>query len=130
MNKMDVTELELMAEGRESRTKQSTIDTMEKQRLAMKKINADVEISRIDDEIANLKMKKAARLKELKAESKTVLAEFKNGFRVETKDCYKVPDFEDRMMRYYDDEGNLFDERPLLPSENQYAITNRAIGDR
>lgn len=128
--RMDVTELELMAEGRESRTKQSTIDTMEKQRLAMKKINADVEISRIDDEIANLKMKRAAKLKELKAESKTVLAEFKNGFRVETKECYKVPDMDDRMMRYYDDEGNLFDERPLLPSENQYAITNRAIGDR
>lgn len=130
MNRLPISDLELMAEGKEIRIKQITIDMMEKQRLAMKKINADVEISKIDDEIPNLKMKKAARLKELKQESKTVLAEFKDGYRVEEKDCFKVPDLDERVMRYYDDEGNLFDERPLLPSENQYSITNRAIGDR
>jgi len=130
MNRFDKVELELLSIGKEEKTKQRYLDSLERQRIALDKISDDAELDQIDEEIASLKMKRKEKIKELKTKSTVLLKDYRHGFVLETKNCDKVPDFDDRMMRYYDEDGMLFDERPLLPNENQYAIQQRVVGEK
>jgi len=61
-------------------------------------------------------------LKVPKEQKKTLLSELKQKAEYKSEVCYKFIDNEDKMVGYYNSEGDLIDARPISPEEMQGTI--------
>lgn len=66
------------------------------------------------------------KLKPLNEDKKTLLVDINNKARHVTERCYKMIDYDSRMVGYYTEEGELVHARPIQPQEMQKTIPGEA----
>ena len=62
------------------------------------------------------------KLEPLVSDRKELLKGIKNKAEYTTENCYKFVDMEDKMVGYYNGEGDLIDSRPAMANELQGTI--------
>jgi len=81
-----------------------------------------IEESQINDEFQEIKDKFKAKLKPIIAEKSMLLTEIKHKSRSLNGECFKITDYNNDMVGYYDPRGKLIYERPSNESERQRTI--------
>ena len=79
-----------------------------------------IDLDIIEDEFQEVKDEFKAKMKPLKAETKELLTSIKNKAEFITERCFIV--MEGNQVGYYNAEGDLVYERPLLPGETQKTV--------
>jgi hypothetical protein len=62
------------------------------------------------------------RRKPLDTRKKTLVEELKNKSEFVSEDCYKFIDHEERMVAFYNSDGEMVSSRPIMPQEMQKTI--------
>jgi len=81
---------------------------------------AMIELRGIEDEFKDVKESFKARMKPLKDETKALLTDIKNKAEFITEKCFVF--IEGNEVGYYNSEGDLVYQRPLLPGEKQKTV--------
>lgn len=81
---------------------------------------AMIELNEIEDEFKTVKDEFKAKMKPLKEEAKILLTDIKNKAQFVKEKCFVV--YEDGNAGYYNSEGVLVYQRPLLPGEKQKTV--------
>lgn len=81
-----------------------------------------VEMARLNDEKAEFLEGWRARSKPVKAELGLLVRDVRNRAVEVSETAYLMPDHETRTMGYYNENGHLVYQRPMMPGENQLSI--------
>jgi hypothetical protein len=79
-----------------------------------------IDLNSLDDELNAIKDTFKAKMKPLKTEIRTLLTNIKNKSEFVNEKCYIV--FEGNEAGYYNKDGELVYQRPLLPGEKQKVL--------
>jgi hypothetical protein len=79
-----------------------------------------IELNSIEDEFKSVKDEFKGRMKPLKEQSRSLLTNIKNKAQFVTEKCFIM--IEDNEAGYYNADGVLVYQRPLLPGESQKTI--------
>ncbi len=78
-----------------------------------------MEVNRLEEELAEVKAVYKQKMAPLKKEIAGLLSHVKAKFIDETLEVYLVPDYDNRIMEFYNDEGTKVGERRMMISELQ-----------
>jgi len=81
-----------------------------------------IEINDIEEEKKEVMVEFNERLKPFKEEQKILLVNIKNKAKFVNEKCYKFIDREERMVGFYNENGDLIDSRPTYANELQGTI--------
>jgi TolA-binding protein len=82
----------------------------------------DIQINDIDDEKRELNKEIRSRLDPLKDQRKTLLKDIKQKSEYIEEECFKYVDPEEKMVGFYNSEGDLIESRPATSDELQGTI--------
>jgi hypothetical protein len=77
------------------------------------------EINDLEDEFAVVKESFKGKIKPLEKENAIVLKQIRNGFVDQNVEVYLVPDYDNKIVEFYDEEGNKVGDRKMMMSELQ-----------
>ena len=83
-----------------------------------------IDKTEIDDEFAKVKEDFKARLKPLAHQISQTLAVIKQRGEWTTGKCYKIPDYDNKMMHIVNAEGLVINSRLMKPEERQFHISH------
>jgi hypothetical protein len=98
--------------------------------LKEKLAETSIEIGEIEAEKKAATTRYNAQLKPLRDEKATILRGIKERAEYVKENCYKFVDQEDRMVGFYNAEGDLIESRPAAPDELQGTIFQIKRNDR
>ena len=78
-----------------------------------------IQLSQWEDELSAIKDEYKTKMKPSKEENALLLGEIKTKQKSIVGVLYHVPNFEEKMMEVYDEEGELIESRRLRPDEQQ-----------
>ena len=81
-----------------------------------------IEINDVEDEKREMMTHFKARLDPLNDQRKNLLSNIKNNAVYVKETCYKFMDHSIRMVEYYNADGDLVSERPMMPQEMQKTV--------
>ena len=81
-----------------------------------------IEISEVEDAKKAAATQYAAELKPMQVEKSTLLRNIKERAEYVKEECYKFVDHENRMVGFYNSDGDLVESRPASPDEYQRSI--------
>jgi septal ring factor EnvC (AmiA/AmiB activator) len=81
-----------------------------------------ITINDIEEERKATQQHFKAQLDPLKEERKELLTAIKQKARYQKEECYKFIDQQNRVVEYYNKDGEMVSSRPMLPSEAQKTI--------
>jgi hypothetical protein len=84
--------------------------------------DTSISISEIENEKKQANDDFKSRLKPLEERKTTLLTELKTKSEFVKEECYKFICHDERMVGYYNSEGELVDKRPIRPQEMQKTI--------
>ena len=84
--------------------------------------DASIEISEIEFEKKQANDGFKLRLKPLEEQKAVLLEELKNKSQFVKEDCYKFIDHDERMVGFYNSDGELISSRSIMPQEMQKTI--------
>ena len=87
-----------------------------------------IEINDIEEEKKEVMQSFKARLDPLNEIRKELLGSIKMNAVYVKETCYKFIDYENRKVEYYNQEGDMVSERPILPQEMQKTILHFKTG--
>ena len=87
-----------------------------------------IEINDIEEEKKEVLQSFKARLDPLNEIRKELLGSIKMNAVYVKETCYKFIDYENRKVEYYNQEGDMVSERPILPQEMQKTILHFKTG--
>ena len=82
--------------------------------------SAMIDLNLLEDELAGIKDQYKAKMKPLKQQTRTLLTNIKNKSEFVNEKCYVIQ--EGNEAGYYNSDGVLVYQRPLLPGEKQKSI--------
>jgi len=78
-----------------------------------------IDVQRMEAEEKDRKKEFKSVVDPIKEEKEKLITEIKTSTRVKFGRIYLISDHQENMMGFYSEEGNLLNERPLLPEEKQ-----------
>jgi hypothetical protein len=78
-----------------------------------------IKINDLKDELDEIKEQFKASINPMEKENKRLLMDIRLGFRDQELNVYLVPDYDNKIMELYDDEGTKVGERKMMMSEYQ-----------
>jgi hypothetical protein len=78
-----------------------------------------IKLNDLNDELDEVKAEYKGKTTPLEKENKRLLMDIRLGFRDQELEVYLVPDYDNRIMELYNDDGNKVGERKMMMSEYQ-----------
>lgn len=78
-----------------------------------------IKVNDLKEELDEVKEVYKAKINPMEKENKRLLLDIRLGFRDQEMEVHLVPDYDNRIMELYNDEGNKVGERRMLMSEYQ-----------
>lgn len=119
---MNIKQIKALSEGLETRTIQENLT--EEQKSTMQEVLAEniIQVAVHKDEFDIVKESYNNKIKPLKSRITEITKHLRLGHIERVVECYKMPNHETGMMEYYDEDGQLVDERRLFQSERQLRL--------
>ena len=83
----------------------------------------DIEIENIDEELTEIKKDFKDRKDPLVGEKKKLLTDVRSNFKIVSGKLYKLVDRDKKMVGFYNEDGELVEERRMTKEDNQISIT-------
>jgi len=100
--------------------KQFTLEDIEEMKTRLS--DQMVALSKLEFELKEVKDDFKNRMKPIKDEVTALVENVKHQARAVTETCYKFVDHDNGQVGYYNEDGMLIKERPILPNERQTSI--------
>lgn len=78
-----------------------------------------IKLNDLNDELDEIKAEFKGKTTPLEKENKRLLLDIRLGFRDQEMEVHLVPDYDNRIMELYNEEGNKVGERKMMMSEYQ-----------
>lgn len=115
-----------MCDKTETMVYQRPLSEEEAGKLEKEFIQGAKQFSKLQDDFQKVKEDFKAKMKPVEALQKEQLKVLKTNSVTTEGQVYLIADQDDKVMRYYDEGGNLIMQRPLLQTERQLSINREA----
>ncbi len=81
-----------------------------------------IQLSNLEEELEEIKTEYKEKIKPLKQTIKETMNKVRDGSELVKQQCYKFMDWDEKQVGFYNEEGELVMERPMMKSERQSTI--------